>query len=237
MNAIKRQLVYLMLFLIGAALVIAILPTGFKNNFWLSRSIEYQVSGSLELASVQSTSVPNVVNGSWSGDCRTDQGTFTRKQCFAAPITTFDIGFKSANCGSTATANIDATDLNCINVTEIRRGCGEDNILGIRNCRGRGWVSYVLTAYTTAIQSQPIRNVPVKGDLTSSRPLIVRFQPIASNETNPPKIAYKLEVRNADRVVATLTETQPSWSNDAGETFGVNLNLSDGELEVANRRK
>jgi hypothetical protein len=47
----------------------------------------------------------------------------------------------SANCGSNI-SNIRLVDSkpNCIAVDILLRGCGYDNILGIQNCRGRGWV-------------------------------------------------------------------------------------------------
>lgn len=51
----------------------------------------------------------------------------------------------SANCGSTIAEPEKIVDQpNCVNVTTRLRGCGYDTYLGIKNCKGRGWVSGVV---------------------------------------------------------------------------------------------
>jgi hypothetical protein len=53
----------------------------------------------------------------------------------------------SANCGSQVTnITISPGQENCVLVETLVRGCGYDNLLfGIRNCRGRGWLTGSIT--------------------------------------------------------------------------------------------
>jgi hypothetical protein len=53
-------------------------------------------------------------------------------------LITFAVQISSANCGSAVeSVRNDPSNAACLIIRERRRGCGYDNILGIRNCRGR----------------------------------------------------------------------------------------------------
>lgn len=78
-----------------------------------------------------------------SNDCGINQ-TRSLEYCLAAGARVLDwVGpnIESANCGSNI-SNVRrvAGRENCIAADVAVRGCGYDNILGIKNCKGRGWV-------------------------------------------------------------------------------------------------
>lgn len=78
-----------------------------------------------------------------SNDCGINQ-TRTLEYCLASTTQVTDWSgpsIESANCGS-AISNIRrvAGRDNCIAVDVSVRGCGYDNIFGIKNCKGRGWI-------------------------------------------------------------------------------------------------
>lgn len=78
-----------------------------------------------------------------SDDCGINQ-TRHVEYCLASGAKVIDWAgpqIASANCGSNI-SNIRKVDgkENCIAVDVFLRGCGYDSILGIRNCRGRGWI-------------------------------------------------------------------------------------------------
>lgn len=78
-----------------------------------------------------------------SNDCGVNQ-TRTLEYCLGSGAKVLNWAgphIESANCGSTI-ANVRrvAERANCIAVDVSVRGCGYDNILGIKNCKGRGWV-------------------------------------------------------------------------------------------------
>ena len=78
-----------------------------------------------------------------SEDCGANQ-TRTLEYCLPAGATVLNWSgpsIDSANCGSTLSniRRLPGRD-GCIAVDVSVRGCGYDNILGIRNCRGRGWI-------------------------------------------------------------------------------------------------
>jgi hypothetical protein len=78
-----------------------------------------------------------------SNDCGANQ-TRTLEYCLAAGTRVLDWAgpnIESANCGSNISnvRRVPGTE-NCIAADVVVRGCGYDNILGMRNCRGRGWI-------------------------------------------------------------------------------------------------
>ncbi len=78
-----------------------------------------------------------------SDDCGINQNR-TVEFCLADGAKVVDwVGpqIASANCGSNI-SNVRKVDgrANCVVVDVLLRGCGYDNILGIKNCRGRGWI-------------------------------------------------------------------------------------------------
>jgi hypothetical protein len=79
-----------------------------------------------------------------SNDCGANQ-TRALEYCLAAGARVLDWAgpnIESANCGSNI-SNVRRVPgrENCIVADVALRGCGYDNILGIKNCRGRGWIS------------------------------------------------------------------------------------------------
>lgn len=78
-----------------------------------------------------------------SNDCGANQ-TRTLEYCLAAGAHVVDWSgptIESANCGSSLSnvRRVSGRD-SCIAVDVSVRGCGYDDIFGIRNCRGRGWI-------------------------------------------------------------------------------------------------
>ncbi|WP_144411636.1 hypothetical protein [Azotobacter chroococcum] len=78
-----------------------------------------------------------------SNDCGINQ-IRTIEYCLIASAKVVDWSgpnIESANCGSSI-SNVRrvAGRENCIAVDVSVRGCGYDNIFGIQNCRGRGWI-------------------------------------------------------------------------------------------------
>lgn len=78
-----------------------------------------------------------------SNDCGANQ-TRTIEYCLASGAQVLNWSgptIESANCGS-AISNVRrvAGRENCIATDVSVRGCGYDNILGIKNCKGRGWI-------------------------------------------------------------------------------------------------
>lgn len=78
-----------------------------------------------------------------SNDCGANQ-TRTLEYCLAAGARVLDWSgpsIESANCGSSI-ANVRRLPGRdgCIALDVSVRGCGYDNILGIQNCKGRGWI-------------------------------------------------------------------------------------------------
>jgi hypothetical protein len=78
-----------------------------------------------------------------SEDCGANQ-TRTLEYCLPAGATVVNWSgpnIESANCGSALhnVCRLPGRD-GCIAVDVSVRGCGYDNILGIKNCKGRGWI-------------------------------------------------------------------------------------------------
>lgn len=78
-----------------------------------------------------------------SNDCGANQ-TRTLEYCLVAGARVVDWSgpsIESANCGSSI-ANVRRLPgrEGCIALDVSVRGCGYDNILGIQNCKGRGWI-------------------------------------------------------------------------------------------------
>jgi hypothetical protein len=59
------------------------------------------------------------------------------------PITTYSTEIVSRNC--TGDIRGERVEQGCVVYDLYARGCGEDKILSIRNCRGRGWISLKVT--------------------------------------------------------------------------------------------
>jgi hypothetical protein len=76
-------------------------------------------------------------------DCGVERSS-TPEFCLAPGATVVDWAgpaIASANCGSNI-SNVRRVEgkENCVAADVVLRGCGYDNILGIKNCRGRGWI-------------------------------------------------------------------------------------------------
>lgn len=53
---------------------------------------------------------------------------------------------KSANCGSMVrNLGVISDRPNCVALSVYLRGCGYDKFLGLKNCKGRGWVDALVT--------------------------------------------------------------------------------------------
>jgi hypothetical protein len=83
-----------------------------------------------------------------SEDCAANQ-TRTVEYCLSEGARIVDWSgpnITSANCGSSLTnlRRVAGRD-NCLAVDVSVRGCGYDNLLGLRNCRGRGWIGGDIT--------------------------------------------------------------------------------------------
>jgi len=79
-----------------------------------------------------------------SSDCGVNT-TDTRRYCLpdSSSIGNFETKIVSANCGSNIVSS--KLDGNCVAVTYNLRGCGYDNLIIAKNCRGRGWLEYVIS--------------------------------------------------------------------------------------------
>jgi hypothetical protein len=79
-----------------------------------------------------------------SNDCAANT-TQTKQYCLpaATPVGSFETKTISANCGSGIVNS--KLDGNCLIVTSNLRGCGYDNLIVARNCRGRGWLEYQIS--------------------------------------------------------------------------------------------
>lgn len=78
-----------------------------------------------------------------SDDCAVERSS-TGEYCLDGGARVIDWAgpqIASANCGSTI-SNVRRVEgkPNCVAADVLLRGCGYDDILGIKNCRGRGWI-------------------------------------------------------------------------------------------------
>ncbi len=97
----------------------------------------------LPLSSAQAQSAQVVRLSESSADCAVNS-TMVREICIGGPVRSENIQLvvHSANCGSQIGKPVLVPGrTNCIAVPVMLRGCGYDEFAGLRNCRGRGWVS------------------------------------------------------------------------------------------------
>ncbi len=212
------------LYIIIAAFIAAVLAVplvAFVYSKFLVKDSSFAAKGSVTLTPISYQDTTHVIPGSWTGDCSKNQGDVPIKPtpCFPSEIRTVEVSYTSANCGSSVVASIDPTNPHCVNVTEIRRGCGEDNILGIRNCRGRGWLDYRVTA----LGSQPVRGEPhtekLQGDFGPNRPLLISFPADACSTPSACDVTYDIDISTHGTFLTKLNNKSPSYSDNAGNSF------------------
>jgi hypothetical protein len=61
-------------------------------------------------------------------------------------LKTSGVSVNSANCGSTVEPLQPKPNApNCVNIEVVLKGCGYDQFLGLKNCKGRGWINALVT--------------------------------------------------------------------------------------------
>src|SRR5579864_9268425 len=118
----QQQLALIVWVVVACAIItplIALVAIKFADR---GRQQMFNVEGALTIVPFTTSSTPNVIPGSWTGDCSVNQGDPSRRLCFSNVVSRVEMSVRSANCGSAVFASVDGRDSKCISVTEIRRG-------------------------------------------------------------------------------------------------------------------
>lgn len=220
-----RRLQYLLLFVICGSILV-----GFAG--WLTTkirglsqaSVEFTAIGSLAARPITSQAATRTINGNWTGGCATNQGEVETRQCFEFNIIGQpQIALRSANCGSTVVATPAPDDTKCLLVREIRRGCGEEQILGIKNCRGRGWLDYSVTASGSIPSFGPEQAKQIEGTFTAEKPLTMQLGDIPL-EPGSAEVNYRIEIKDsAGKTIGELRADNPSFTDRNGSSISASL--------------
>ena len=162
-----------------------------------------------------------------------DRASPIRRVC--APnfeIQSHAINITSANCGSRIVSDApDPNDKKCMIIQENVQGCGEDNVLGIKNCRGRGWLNYQVIANGSIPSTREILHQELQGTLKRSIPFgrVFDLQQPLDNVT----WRYRVIVSQGDNQLALLTEQNSSSDLFRSTLLGGYLRVD--VVEPANR--
>jgi hypothetical protein len=193
-------------------------------NFHGQQSTTYALRGSVIAISNEASSHQYSQHFETTVGCA-DRTSPIRRVC--APnfeIQSHTINITSANCGSRIVSEApDPNDKKCMMVQENVQGCGEDNILGIKNCRGRGWLNYDVLMNGSIPSTREILHQEFQGALTGSVPFghVFELQQPLDNVT----WRYRVIVSQGDNQLALLTE-----QNSSSDLF--RSTMSGGYLRV-----
>ena len=193
---------------------------------------EVLAKGQIEVFRTKVTEGQENLPGDWSSnDCGYSQVADVRR-CSADGNqlgSKFQLTISSANCGS-AVENIrlDPSSPACLIVTERRQGCGNENILGIRNCKGRGWLKYVVTASTSKNDLVSLGIQPIDATFTAAKPLVVALAQKIGADTKGVALKFTITLKNARGESVTITDQNPSTDRFSAQMVGSDLIISQG---------
>jgi hypothetical protein len=193
---------YGVLYAILCALVISI-------NYYGAKPILYALQGNVTALSAEVSSKEFIQHFESTAGC-SDRTSPIRRVC--APnfmIQSHNITIVSANCGSRIVSEaLDPADNKCLIVQESVQGCGEDNILGIKNCRGRGWLNYDVTVAGSAPNSTEVLHQNFNGTLSKDNPFGKVFD-LALPAENV-RWQYRVIISQGTNQLAVLTDQTSS---------------------------
>ncbi|XIA63649.1 hypothetical protein ACFIOY_31980 [Bradyrhizobium sp. TZ2] len=138
---------------------------------------KYNVRGSVTAFSNEGSNKEYSQNFSTTVGCA-DKAQPIRRVC--APdfsIQSRKIIVTTTNCGSRIVSDtLDPGDNKCLIIQENVQGCGEDNLLGIKNCKGRGWLNYQVVVQGTTNRSEQVLRQDFEGAFFSESALRQGFQ-------------------------------------------------------------
>ncbi|MGY2990341.1 hypothetical protein ACVI1K_007688 [Bradyrhizobium sp. USDA 4508] len=211
-------------------LLFMFLLIGFSSLTLFAR---FDAAGQFEIKTIQNVSdteaFPPIRYGNESCDANenhTNRVCTTRLQQFATASATIT----SANCGSRVTnVQVDPSDSRCIIANSHLQGCGYDRLpFGINNCRGRGWIEFTINGAGSSLVEHSSGLKPLAGSLSAREPLVVD----TGNPLGPAnRLEFKVEVRDGSKVVAELTNRNPSQGDFAASV------RPDGKLQISYGRR
>lgn len=191
-------------------------------------SAKYQVQGHVTIKALEndaaSETFPPLRWG--SDDCEANEEHSTQLcSTTLRQITRTAVSTSSANCGSrVVSVDVDPGRNNCVVAKSHLQGCGYDKFpLGIRNCRGRGWIEFAVTAFGSNPVERQVSDLPVDGFVSASRPLLIELGNIEPNQ----RIDFTLKISSGDEAIAELNTNSPSQKD-----FSASI-LPNGKLQVS----
>jgi hypothetical protein len=134
-------------------------PAGSVGNVTL-RDVDLSYAMIVTASEVGVESFPAAWSSSDCGHNETARRTFCLKG--AGEVVEHSFHVSSANCGSQI-LNVEKKDSKCIEAVEIRRGCGWGiQILGVKECRGRGWLNYTMELRKKSAEAREYAGQPIK---------------------------------------------------------------------------
>ncbi len=211
-------------------LLFMFLLIGFSSFTLFAR---FEAAGQFEVKTIQNVSdtevFPPIRYGNESCDANENHSNrvcTTRLQEFATAST----NITSASCGSRVTSvRVDPADNKCIIADSHLQGCGYDRLpFNINNCRGRGWIEFTITGAGSSLVEHSSGRRPIAGSLSVREPLVIDV----GNPLGPAdRLEFKVEIRDGTKVVAELTNGNPSQGDFAASV------RPDGKLQISYGRR
>lgn len=145
-------------------------------------------------------------------------------------ITRTAVSTSSANCGSrVVSVDTDPVRKNCVVAKSHLQGCGYDKFpFGVKNCRGRGWIEFAVTAFGSNPVERQVADQPVNDFVSASRPLLIDLSNGGNNSIGPnQRVEFTLKVTSGEETVAELNTAAPSQKD-----FSANV-LPNGKLQIS----
>ncbi|MEO0330015.1 MAG: hypothetical protein AAF217_15650, partial [Pseudomonadota bacterium] len=143
--------------------------------------------------------------------------------CVGFKIETHTVSTTSANCGSHV--NVSKQNDTCLVANETLRGCGIERILGIKNCKGRGWLAYTVKMSGSEIERSKLREISLSDSFSTTSQLEI---PKEYSQQDNISFEWSVEIRaeNSQEVIQKLTSNEPS-----SETFSTQI--SGGKFVIS----